>query len=112
MSHSDKYPKIDLTSKIDIKSRPDRNQARKILSQILNERADIRISFSKHCREELKNDCLTTVDVFNVLKAGFIKTDPEEVKGTYRYRVETERIVVIIAFLEPDWIRCITAWRK
>ncbi len=112
MSFSDKQVNIDLKSNIDVTSKLDRNQARKLLSRILNESSDSRISFSKHCREELKNDYLTTVDVFNVLKAGFIKIDPEEVKGTYRYRVETAKITVVVTFPQPDWIRCITAWRK
>ncbi|GEM_PF-3779006 len=102
---------IDLISKIDITSRLDRNQARKLLARILADSVS-KISFSKHCRQELENDHLTTVDVFNVLKAGMAHGDPEFEKGTYRYRVETARIAVIVAFLRPDFVRCITAWRK
>lgn len=104
--------KIDISSKIEVTSKLHRTQARKLLSQILNQGTAHKISFSKHCREELKNDNLTTVDVLNVLKAGLIKTEPEFEKGTYRYRVETERIVVVISFMQPDFIRCVTAWRK
>lgn len=103
---------IDISSKIDITSRLSRNQARKLLSEILNKTGSNKISFIRHCREELENDHLTTVDVLNVLKAGSIRNDPEFENGTYRYRVETERMLVVISFIAPDFIRCVTAWRK
>ena len=70
------------------------------------------ISFSAHCREELKNDDLTTVDALNTLRAGKIYSEGEEKNGTWRYRVETQKIIVVIAFKNPHHIRCVTAWRK
>lgn len=103
---------IDKTSKLDVTSRLGRTQAKKLLAEILNRSGSNKISFSKHCLEELKNDDLTTVDVFNVLKAGQIYKDPEFIDGAYRYRVETNNMLVVISFLSPDFIRCITAWRK
>ena len=103
---------IDKKSTIDVTSRLDRTQARKLLTEILNKSGTCKISFSGHCREELKKDDLTTVDAFNILKAGNIFKDPELTNGTYRYRVETNNIVVVVSFLAPDFIRCVTAWRK
>jgi len=102
---------VDFKSSIDILSRLNRVQARKLLSEILNADTNA-ISLSKHCRKELAHDNLTTVDLLNVLKAGLIYTDPELVNGTYRYRVETEKIIVVITFMHQNCIRCITAWRK
>lgn len=102
---------IDFRSKLDVTSRLNRTQARKLLTEILNKELN-KVSFSKHCRHELRNDNLTTVDVLNTLKAGFINVDPEYVNETYRYRVETSKMIVVIAFIQPDFIRCVTAWRK
>lgn len=103
---------IDKTSIIDIISRLERNQARKILSAILNRYGLSKISFTRHCLEELQKDNMTVVDVFNVLKRGQIFKDPEWTKGTYRYRVETSIMLVVIGFSPPDCVRCVTAWRK
>lgn len=103
---------IDVISRTDIELKLSPTQARKILSEILN-RADIsKITFSGHCRKEMTVDSLTTVDIFNVLKAGRIYDEPEWVHETYRYRVETDKIIVVIAFGKPSFIRCVTAWRK
>ncbi len=104
--------KIDKTSSIDITSRLHRTQARKILAEILNKSGISRISFTRHCEEELKKDFLTTVDVFNVLKAGQIYEDPEWINDSYRYRVETNKITVVISFVSPGSVWCVTAWRK
>lgn len=103
---------IDVTSRFDIELKLGPNQARKILTEILNRAGTSKITFSRHCREEMKDDSLTTVDVFNVLKAGRVYDDPEWVHETYRYRVETDTIIVVIAFGHPSYVRCITAWRK
>lgn len=103
---------IDVTSRMDIESKLSPNQARKILTEILNRAGTSKITFSRHCRDEMKKDSLTTVDVFNVLKAGLIYEEPEWTRGTYRYRVETDRIIVVIAFSQSHYVRCITAWRK
>lgn len=103
---------IDITSMIDITSKLNKNQARKFLSELLRKSGVSKISLSTHCREELKNDNLTTVDLLNVLKAGFIKMDPEFENENYRYKVETDKIVVVISFVNKESIRCITAWRK
>jgi|SRR3989338_3175632 len=103
---------LDVTSRVDIESQLNPNQARKILSEILNRTGTNKISFSGHCRKEMENDSLITVDVFNVLKEGLIHDEPEHTNGSYRYRVETDKITVVVAFNSPNYIRCVTAWRK
>ncbi|MCP5464761.1 MAG: DUF4258 domain-containing protein [Deltaproteobacteria bacterium] len=104
--------KIDLKSTIDIESSLRAGQANKVLKQILNQGESHYIVFSKHCRKEMSDDNLTSVDIINVLQGGRIIDDPELEKGTYRYRVETPNIIVVIAFCKPHMIRCVTAWRK
>ena len=39
-------------------------------------------------------------------------TDAEMQKGTWRYRVETNKVIVVIAFRASNYIRIVTAWRK
>lgn len=103
---------IDRKHKLDVTSRLDPNQARKWLSEILNSGGIRVVKFSKHCREEMHNDSLIPIDVYNVLKFGQIHSYPEFENGSYRYRVETQKVVVVIIFQEPNWVHCITTWRK
>lgn len=103
---------IDETLRLNLESRMSPNQARKRLSEILNISGPSHVTFSKHCRVEMKNDSLTAVDVVNVLIGGKIYKDPELINETFRYRVETDRMLVVITFENPDFVRCITAWRK
>lgn len=87
---------IDITSKLDVTSRLDRTQARKLLSEILNKGGEKKILFTEHCRQELRNDNMTFFDVFNVLTAGQIYMDAELINETYRYRIETGKMLVVI----------------
>lgn len=96
---------------IDVTSRLEKRQARKLLSLLLLSRPNF-VSFTKHCRHEMKNDHLTSVDVLNVLKAGSIFFDAEFEHEAWRYRVETTNILVVIQFRSACEIVCITAWRK
>jgi len=50
------------------------------------------------------------VDVVNTLRGGRVQPG-ELVAGTYRYRVETSRIAVVVAFRSEKWAIVITAWR-
>ena len=53
---------------------------------------------------------LTMVDVTNVLRGGVV--DPAEFEnGSWRYRVRTARIAVIVAFRSETELRVVTAWR-
>jgi len=56
-------------------------------------------------------DDLTTVDCENVLRGGVVR--PGELEhGTWRYRVETSRITVVIAFRSVQELVIVTAWRS
>lgn len=68
------------------------------------------LSFSRHAEEEMVKDELTMVDTTNVLRGGVV--DPGEFEnGSWRYRVRTARIAVIVAFRSEAELRVVTAWR-
>lgn len=68
------------------------------------------VSFSKHALEEFRHDHLTTVDCVNVLRGGVVEP-PEQEGDTWRYRVRTARIYVVIAFRSEAELIVVTAWR-
>jgi hypothetical protein len=87
-----------------------RNEARKLIQQICRE--GIVVS-SRHAKEELAKDDLTTVDAMNVLRAGRILEEAEErPQGSWTYRVHTEQLVVVVAFESASKLKIVTAWRK
>ena len=81
--------------------------ARKLIREIL--RAG-RFIYSRHAKEELLAADLTTVDCENVLRGG-VAGPGEFEHGTWRYRVETSRIAVVVAFRSEDELVVVTAWR-
>jgi hypothetical protein len=86
-----------------------RNEAKKRIQVIFRE-GDI--IFSGHAEKELAKDELTTNDARNVLRAGKILEPPELVHGTWRYRLQTEKMVVVVAFISESKLKIVTAWRK
>ena len=52
---------------------------------------------SSHADDEIRKDSLTTVDVINVLRGGIVEPAEWE-NGSWRYRVHTARICVVVAF--------------
>ena len=69
------------------------------------------VSFSSHALEEMAKDDLTTVDVTNVLRGGFVEFSELE-RGSWRYRVRTSRMTVVVAFRSEKMMSVVTAWRK
>ena len=70
-----------------------------------------RFIYSKHAKDEMLNDDLTTVDCENVLRGGVVRPGEYE-NGTWRYRVETGKIAVVIAFRSEQALVVVTAWRS
>lgn len=68
------------------------------------------VRFSSHALDEMKKDQLTTVDCVNVLRGGVVQP-PDLERGTWRYRVLTNRICVVVAFRSDDELVVVTAWR-
>ena len=68
------------------------------------------VSFSRHALRELGKDDLTTVDAVNVLRGGIVSPGALE-RGTWRYRVRTARLVVVVAFRSETELIVVTGWR-
>jgi hypothetical protein len=65
---------------------------------------------SSHADDEMLKDNLSMMDVNNVLRGGWV--EPAEFEnGSWRYRVCTPRIVVVVAFDSEDTLTVVTAWR-
>lgn len=103
--------KIDVGARVDVTSRLSKAQAKKVLSEIFNSDPNL-VSYSGHCRMRMSTRELSTGDILNVLKAGKIHGDPEFENGSWRYRVETNKFVTVIAFRKPNHVVVVTAWRK
>jgi hypothetical protein len=64
---------------------------------------------------EIENDDLTTGDIWNVLKSGDsrIVDNGELHRGTYRYRLETKYLMVVVAFhANGKGLTIVTVWDK
>ena len=68
------------------------------------------VAFSQHALEELDNDDLTTLDAVNALRGGVVSPGELE-RGTWRYRVRTARLVVVVAFRSETELVIVTGWR-
>lgn len=66
-------------------------EAKRLIREIL---AGGEVVSSRHATEEMKNDDLTMVD------------------GTWRYRVHTQRIWVVVAFRSETRLVVVTGWRS
>jgi hypothetical protein len=82
--------------------------AKRLIGQIVRKGT---IGYSNHALDEMRKDDLTTVDVVNVLRGGVVEFC-EEVRRTWRYRVRTSRMTVVVAFRSETWLTVVTAWRK
>ena len=69
-----------------------------------------RFTFSSHAVDEMSADGLATVDCVNVLRGGVVRPAEYE-RGSWRYRVETQRITVVVVFRSTEQLVVITAWR-
>lgn len=91
-----------------------KNEARKQIAKIIKTHPD-HLIFSGHALRELQNDLLTTADAFNVLQSPHarIHSEGEFEHGSYRYRLKTTHLVVVVSFWnDGDGINIITAWDK
>ena len=91
-----------------------RNEARKRIAEIMAKHPS-RVHFTGHALMALADDGLTTADAWNVLKSLSSKiVDEGEYKdGSWRYRLSTTNMVVVVAF-EPDGygLNVITCWDR
>ena len=81
--------------------------ARKLLRQILAAGA---LTYSGHAKREMEKDKLTTQDVVNVLRAGVVEPSEFE-RGSWRHRVKTNNICVVVVLVSEWETVVVTAWR-
>lgn len=86
-----------------------RNEAKKLIQAICLQGV---VVFSRHAKEELAQDDMDAVDVNNVLWGGKILEEAELENGTWRYRIHTAQMVVVVAFVSESKLKIVTAWRK
>jgi len=76
--------------------------ARRLIRRLLEEGYFVPPGAGSHARKEMDKDGLSDVDAVNVLRGGIVR-EPEWENGSWRYRVETARIVFVVTFdPEPD----------
>ncbi len=84
--------------------------AKKFIRAILDSGS---VVFSRHALDEMANDKhgeITRVDVVNVLRGGVVEPGEFE-RGSWRYRVHTIRMWVVVAFNSENELVIVTAWR-
>ena len=84
------------------------SEAKRLIAEILKTGT---YRFSSHAEQEMVKDNLTTVDCVNVLRGGWVDSCDCE-RGTWRYRVCTNLIYVVVAFRSPTALTVVTAWGK
>ncbi len=83
-------------------------QARRLIQDIL---AGGEVVSSRHATEEMAKDDLTIIDCINVLRGGIVEPAEWE-NDSWRYRVHTQRIWVVVAFRSEKRLVIVTAWRS
>jgi len=84
-------------------------QAKALICEILS---GGEVTYSKpHALERLQKWNVSTVDCVNVLRGGVV-AEAEFENGSWRYKVYTQRIAVIIRFESEDVLQIVTAWRQ
>ena len=69
------------------------------------------VTWSSHALKELERDKMIADDAVNVLRAGVV--EPAELEnGSWRYRVRTSKIYVVVCFRSEVEMRVVTCWRK
>ena len=68
------------------------------------------LRFSAHAKKEMVKDHLTNQDALNVLRAGVVEPSEFE-NGSWRHRVKTNRICVVVTLPSETEAVVITAWR-
>jgi len=68
------------------------------------------VGMSRHALEEMEKDKLIVGDINNVLRGGVVEEGELE-KGSWRYRVRTSKIFVVICFRSETELHVVTCWR-
>ncbi len=85
----------------------EREQVRKLIREILRSGEVI---FTPHAEEQLEERDLDRADCLSVLRGGWCEFE-EFINGTWRYRIVTQKMCVVIAFDSEEALAIITVWR-
>ena len=115
------FANYDIMSYIDIMSpsnykeeKLSRNEARKLIAKVMASNP-YKVRFTGHSLEEMAKDDLKTTDVLNILKSvdSRIHEEGELYSGSYRYRLHTRFICVVVGFnIIGTELVVVTAWDK
>jgi hypothetical protein len=68
------------------------------------------LTYSGHAKKEMEKDKLTMQDVVNVLRAGVVEPSEFE-RGSWRHRVKTNTMCVVVVLVSAQEAVVVTAWR-
>lgn len=68
------------------------------------------VAWRQHALDEMKKDNISTLDAVGALRSGVVQP-PDFEKGTWRYRVQSGRLTVVVAFRSQSELVVVTAWR-
>ena len=88
----------------------DAARARKLLREIMAAETFTAPAQGSHARREMEKDRLTDQDLLNALRAGVVETSELE-NGSWRHRVKTNTICVVVALVSEKEAVVVTAWR-
>lgn len=66
--------------------------------------------FSQHALDEMMKDGLTTPDAINTIRAGAYQLAELE-HGSWRHRIQTQRMTFVIVFRSETELVVVTGWR-
>lgn len=82
-------------------------RVKRLLLEILS---DGSVRYSRHAKEEMLADGMTILDCISVLRGGIVRP-PDFEGGSWRYRVETASMTVVVAIRSRNELVIVTAWR-
>lgn len=84
--------------------------ARQLLNNIVREGQGSILYSRPHALEQMSKRGLIPIDCENVLRCGHVE-EPELENGSWRHRVKTSKIIVVVTFLSEETVMIVTAWR-
>lgn len=94
----------------DNEKRMDASESNKRLSEMARDQGNF--VYTRHAKLQMTARNIANGDVKNVLMRGRICGTPELVNETWRYKVETKKFTVIVAFRSPKTVVIVTTWRN
>lgn len=69
------------------------------------------VVYTDHAYERMEEWAIAEVDVKNVIRGGVPEGSDFE-KGSWRYRIRTPKITVVVAFRSREQVVIVTTWRN